>query len=239
MYVEKLSSSGDKEIWEYSYDDKNVNLYSEKKYILKENRQKELYYSKTTEGNKTTAVYLENGDTVTFDEQYFDKNGNVIQNTFRDHFVEEINKKSLFKYDGNNCMMEIISEDYIKGKTVKKTFLYEMKQDTLIKKMYEDGQLFGMAQTVILNDSHKIEFSYSAENELIKKKESKNPDDKTRIEIETSFKKENSIFGSEIIFTGTDTVIYVNGKEIKEIQNRSEGQIVTTKEYDIQGNITK
>jgi hypothetical protein len=235
-----------KEIWLYSYDE-DKRLCSEKKYVLKEDGRKELYYHESHEKNKQTMIHMEGNDTTGLVQLIVDAKGNLIQSKDKRCIPEDLylnncietDETALMEYDENNRMIKVVKNDHINKKKRTTTFSYEIKQDTLIKKMYEERKLCGVTKTITLDDYKILKLSYSSNNRLEEKEETIIEEDKDRLTVVTTSYLPESIVALPGIVACLDTTIYINGKEIENVQILNNNRTKKTTEYDHQGNITK
>ena len=222
----------DKEEWIYTYDDKSNELLSLKKYVIKKDSSKELFYQEIFSKNKQTDFYLEGNDTVSFFQRYFDDSGNLIEDLYKTNSPSHY--KTTFKYNDNNQLIELIRKDYIYRETRVSTFSHETRQDTLIKRLYTNGKLSGVSYTVQLEDYHTVESFYNLGNFLEHKAEIMEVGE-FKTEIDTYYDVEA---GLPNIVSSVDTTNYLHGKEIENISIlTSFGKRKTLQEYDNRGNI--
>ena len=223
----------EQEEWIFTYDEDKKIL---SQYRIKYDNSKELFYRETFVDNEGRSYYFDGQDTTNLEYRLYDKNNNLIEKLSKKPLFNEYTK-TFFIYDENNRILSRIIEDYSNKKTTTSTFSYETRQDTLIQRVYTNGELNASYYTVQLNDNRKIAFYYNADNFLAHKEETITTDDETETYIVTVYDEE---VGLPDVVGLVMTTIFRNGKKVECTQELGSGEKNTTlTEYDHRGNIKK
>jgi hypothetical protein len=229
-----MSLNSNKREYIYTYND-NRELLLLEEYGIQPDGSKELYSQEIFSKHKKEYFSLAGNDTITSEQSYRDERGNEIEFVYKNRFITNVYFRTVSKYDDNNKLIESIREDYIDKNTITRTFLYEERPDSLIKKIYINGELEVSLYTVQLDKNHTIDYHYDSNNSLTDKFETyQTAGQKT--EISTRYDVEN---GQPNVIRSTDTIKYLHGKEIECIMVLGSQRIKIISEYDNIGNIVR